>query len=64
LAEVERQHIAEVLRYTGGNKTRAAEILQISYPTLLSKIRKYHLADPPAPTDPFWPSTESEEPEE
>lgn len=45
LAEVERQHIIEVLRYTGGNKSRAVEILGISYPTLLKKIRKYKIPD-------------------
>jgi two-component system NtrC family response regulator len=43
LAEVERRHIASVLRATGGNKTRAAEILGIDRVTLYARIRKYGL---------------------
>jgi DNA-binding NtrC family response regulator len=35
--------IVESLRYTGGNRSRAAEILGISRPTLLSKIDKYQI---------------------
>jgi DNA-binding NtrC family response regulator len=35
--------IAESLKYTGGNRSRAAEILGISRPTLLSKMEKYHI---------------------
>jgi len=30
-----------VLGETKGNKTRAAEILQVSYKTLLTKIKEY-----------------------
>jgi DNA-binding NtrC family response regulator len=33
--------IREVLDETGGNKSRAAEILQVSYKTLLTKIKDY-----------------------
>jgi DNA-binding NtrC family response regulator len=40
---VEAKMIEKVLRETGGNKTRAAEILQVSYKTLLTKIRDYGL---------------------
>src|SRR5213083_934968 len=40
---VEAKMIEEVLRETGGNKTRAAEILQVSYKTLLTKIKDYGL---------------------
>ncbi len=43
LDEVERQHIAEVLASTGGNVTRAAEILQVDRVTVYKKIRKYGL---------------------
>ncbi len=34
LAELERRYAAQVLRETGGNKTRAAEILGIDRKTL------------------------------
>ena len=35
--------IERVLRDTGGNKSKAAEILQVSYKTLLTKIKEYGL---------------------
>jgi DNA-binding NtrC family response regulator len=35
--------ISEVLSLTGGNRTRAARLLGLSRPTLLSKIEKYRL---------------------
>ncbi|HEX9883584.1 MAG TPA: helix-turn-helix domain-containing protein, partial [Desulfobaccales bacterium] len=35
--------ISEALDLTGGNRSRAAKILGISRPTLLSKIEKYRL---------------------
>jgi DNA-binding NtrC family response regulator len=35
--------IERVLRETGGNKSRAAEMLQVSYKTLLTKIKDYGL---------------------
>lgn len=38
LAEIERRYAAEVLRATGGNKTRAAEILGIDRKTLYRLI--------------------------
>jgi DNA-binding NtrC family response regulator len=34
-----------VLKQTGGNKTRAAEILQVSYKTLLTKIKDYQVEE-------------------
>lgn len=40
---VEAEMIEKVLRETGGNKTKAAEILQVSYKTLLTKIKDYGL---------------------
>jgi DNA-binding NtrC family response regulator len=43
LADVERQHILRVLRQTGWQKKRAAEMLGISRPTLDRKIRAYGL---------------------
>ncbi len=38
---VESRMIKKVLAETGGNKSRAAEILQVSYKTLLTKIKEY-----------------------
>jgi len=45
LAAAERRHIALTLRYTGGNRRRAAQLLGISRSTLLHKVRKYDLDD-------------------
>jgi DNA-binding NtrC family response regulator len=38
---VETQRIVEALRKTKGNKSKAAEILRVSYKTLLTKIKEY-----------------------
>lgn len=35
--------ISEALKITGGNRTRAAQLLGLSRPTLLSKVEKYRL---------------------
>jgi len=43
LEEMERHHIAEVLRQEHGRKVKAAEILGISRKTLLEKRKKYGL---------------------
>jgi len=40
LAQIEEQHIKEVLRMTEGNKSRAARILGIARPTLIEKIKR------------------------
>jgi DNA-binding NtrC family response regulator len=45
LAAAERRHIALTLRYTGGNRRRAAQLLGISRSTLLHKVRKYDLEE-------------------
>lgn len=45
LKEVERSFIAMVLRRTGNNKTRAAEVLGIARKTLIEKIRLYGLEE-------------------
>ncbi len=42
---VESRRIRQVLKLTGGNKTRAAEVLQVSYKTLLTKIKDYQLEE-------------------
>jgi DNA-binding NtrC family response regulator len=38
LSEVERRHVREVLKRTGGNKSEAARLLAIDYKTLLRKL--------------------------
>jgi len=43
LEDVERRHIAEILRQTGGNVSQAARVLDIDRATLYTKIRKYDL---------------------
>ncbi|HYX30846.1 MAG TPA: sigma-54 dependent transcriptional regulator [Pyrinomonadaceae bacterium] len=40
---IERQKIADALAQHDGNKTRAAEALDVSYKTLLTKIKEYNL---------------------
>jgi DNA-binding NtrC family response regulator len=41
----ESRRIKQVLKQTAGNKTRAAEVLQVSYKTLLTKIKDYQLEE-------------------
>ncbi len=41
----ESRRIRQALRQTGGNKSRAAELLQVSYKTLLTKIKEYRLEE-------------------
>ena len=41
----ETQRIIKALKETKGNKSRAAEILQVSYKTLLTKIKEYHIEE-------------------
>ncbi|MEK6698381.1 MAG: sigma-54 dependent transcriptional regulator [Nitrospirota bacterium] len=41
----ESRRIRQVLKQTNGNKSRAAEILQVSYKTLLTKIKDYQLEE-------------------
>jgi DNA-binding NtrC family response regulator len=42
-AEVERRKIEQMLKNTGGDRGRTAELLQISYKTLTSKLREHGL---------------------
>ena len=44
-AQVEKAKIEEILIEAGGNKGRAAELLQISYKMLLAKLREHGIAD-------------------
>ena len=41
LGDMERRHIAKILKYTGGNKTEAARLLGIGIATLYRKIDEY-----------------------
>jgi DNA-binding NtrC family response regulator len=44
-SQVEKAKIEEVLAEAGGNKGRAAELLQIGYKMLLAKLREHGIAD-------------------
>ena len=46
LRELEKEYIIEALRMTGGNKSRAAEILGIDRRTLHRKLDEYRAEDP------------------
>lgn len=39
--EVERQALTEALKKTGGNKAKAARLLQIDYTTMHAKLKQY-----------------------
>ena len=41
---MEREILAQVLRETGGNKAKAARLLQIDYKTIHSKLRQYGIS--------------------
>lgn len=41
---VEREILNQVLRKTGGNKARAARLLQVDYKTIHSKVKEYGIA--------------------
>jgi DNA-binding NtrC family response regulator len=43
---MEAEHIAEVLRLTAGNKSRAARILGISRQGLIEKLRRSRIEEP------------------
>ena len=43
--ELERKIIRQALEKTGGNKSRVAELLKMSYPSLLSKVKEYGLGE-------------------
>jgi DNA-binding NtrC family response regulator len=46
LAEMEREYIVEILRDSGGNKSRAAEILGLDRKTLYRKLDEYRAENP------------------
>jgi two-component system response regulator AtoC len=35
--------ITRALKETGGNRSQASKLLELSYPSLLSKIKEYHI---------------------
>ncbi|MBC7388541.1 MAG: sigma-54-dependent Fis family transcriptional regulator, partial [Opitutaceae bacterium] len=43
LAEAEQVHIKKILGFTKGNKTKAAEIMNIGLTTLYSKLKEYDI---------------------
>jgi DNA-binding NtrC family response regulator len=43
LVEVERRKLEQALKEAGGNKGRAAEILQMPFKLVTSKLREYGL---------------------
>jgi two-component system response regulator AtoC len=43
---LEEQLIRDALERTGGNRTRAAELLDLSYRALLYKIKEYGIDQP------------------
>ena len=38
---MERRLIQRAMEHTGGNKTKAAQLLELSYPALLAKLKEY-----------------------
>ncbi len=45
LERLEQEHIFSILEHTGGNQTRAADILGIDRRTLYRKLRRYETGD-------------------
>jgi DNA-binding NtrC family response regulator len=45
LAQIEMEHINEVLRLTSGNKSRAARVLGISRQGLIEKLRRLRIEE-------------------
>ena len=41
--DTEKQHIIEILRRTGNNKSKAAQLLNIDRKTLYNKIKLYSI---------------------
>ena len=43
IRELEKKRISEAVLKTGGNKTKAAELLQISYKSFCEKLKEYKI---------------------
>jgi DNA-binding NtrC family response regulator len=41
LAELEKDYLAQLLEYAGGNKSQVARLTGLSYPTVTRKITDY-----------------------
>ena len=46
VATVEREVLIQALKYTGGNKAKAARLLQIDYKTIHSKVKQFGIMKP------------------
>ncbi len=42
---IEKRLIEKALQTTGGNRTKSAQLLEISHPSLLNKMKEYHIND-------------------
>ena len=40
---VEKEVLTEVLKFTGGNKAKAARLLQVDYKTMSTKAKKFDI---------------------
>lgn len=52
LDRVERRHVEAMLRWTNGNKRKAAALLGIARSTLIAKLAQYRVED--AGAEAFW----------
>jgi DNA-binding NtrC family response regulator len=43
---VEKEVLAQALKYTGGNKAKAARLLQIDYKTMHTKVKLFGINRP------------------
>jgi two-component system nitrogen regulation response regulator GlnG len=43
VVSVEREVLAQALKFTGGNKARAARLLQIDYKTMHYKVKQFRI---------------------
>ena len=48
LDDIERELIFKTIEFTGGNKTRAAEVLGVSLKTLYNRLERYDRKEPAA----------------
>jgi DNA-binding NtrC family response regulator len=46
LAELEKRYLHRLLEFAGGNRSKVARILEVSYPTVTRKIAMYGIKVP------------------